>query len=244
MRRSVAASADPTPRGSRCSGAVIGSRSNGAGRPRPEQPRPGDRPLAEATPDGVLGLDHAGAGARVSERSPAGRTAPAGRGHPGSRPLIPTQAHAHPAHLRSGQLERRPPDRLGQVGRLVERPLAGDRPEGRVADLDASPSPARRPGGRSRPETPSAIARSVRSMTSRSAVSTSNVCSWPIDLAGVAVLDRVVVDALRPIARAAARACRTAGRAGPGQRRRGRRSSSPRTRAGPARSARRRPTGG
>ena len=34
-----------------------------------------------------------------------------------------------------------------------------------------------------RPETPSAIARSVRSMTSGSAVSTSNVCSCPIDFA-------------------------------------------------------------
>ena len=47
-------------------------------------------------------------------------------------------------------------------------------------------------------------------MTSGSDVSTSNVCSWPIDLAGVAVLDRVVVEAPRASGEATAHASRTA----------------------------------
>jgi DNA polymerase IV len=42
---------------------------------------------------------------------------------------------------------------------------------------------ARTPLSRSRAATPSLIARRVRSMTSRSDVSTSNVCSWPMDFA-------------------------------------------------------------
>ena len=51
-----------------------------------------------------------------------------------------------PADLGPGQLERRPEDRLGQVGRLGQRPLAGDRAERRVADLDRDrpgPDPGR-----------------------------------------------------------------------------------------------------
>ena len=56
------------------------------------------------------------------------------------------------------------------------------------------------PESRSRPATPSLIASSVRSISSGSEVSTSNVCSWPIDLAGSRLADRVGVDAARPLA--------------------------------------------
>ena len=172
-------------RRTRRSTADIGSRSNGAGMPARTSR------------------------ARVTARSPylrrirvqrLGRLPPARVVLAEQRELLAVpevrRRHAHqpdplPVELAPEQADRRLVDRLGQVGRDLERRLARDRGERRVAQLERRPSTALSPLARSRQATPSAMPSSVRSITSRSAVSTSNVCSCPIDFAGSPVADRV-----------------------------------------------------
>ena len=132
------------------------------------------------------------------------------------------QADLEPADLGPGELERNPPDRFGEVRRVDEGPLAGDGPKARVADLDGDRA-AFSPADRNRDATPSAMPSSVRSITSGSDVSTSNVCSWPIDFAASAS-PTGSGSTPRARSRARRRASRTGGREGPPGARRGRRS--------------------
>ena len=103
--------------------------------------------------------------------------------------------------------------------------------------------PARTPADRRRPATPSAIASSVRSIISRSVVSTSNVCSWPTDFAGSPSWTGSASMPARPLDERRAVLAEAPHddvrrRAPPG-----RRSSGRRTRRAPRAVARRRPTG-
>ena len=205
------------------------------GQPRSEQPRPGDGPLAVPAPE---------------RRPPPRRPAAAAARRLEQRQLL-ALAEVRGGHaeqpdpdapdLRPRQLEGGPEDRLGQVGRLGQRPLAGDRPEARVADLDRTVA-ARTPAERSRPATPSAIARSVRSIDLRVARVDVERVLVADRLGRVALVDRVGVDSRGRARPATPRACRTGARAGPAAAPRGRRSSAPRIRPGPWRSSRRRPT--
>ncbi len=150
---------------------------------RRRQRRPG-RAVARVTARSpYLRRIRSGADGRRCRRGPRRpRTARAARA-PGGWMPSPRPAGSAAVDLPPQQLQGRLEDRLGQVGRLGQRRLAGDRREARVADLDRD---RRRlePGRPQAPATPSAMPSSVRSMTSRSVVSTSNVCSWPIDFAG------------------------------------------------------------
>ena len=88
--------------------------------PRPEEPRPRDRPVAVPAPDRVGGLDRR----RRRRGSSAPNRASCSRS---PRPLAvtPEQPDPEPADLRPGELEGRPADRLGQVGRLGAASAAG-----------------------------------------------------------------------------------------------------------------------
>ena len=100
----------------------------------------------------------------------------------------------------------------------AQRPLPGDRPERRVADLDRDrPGPRRRTSAAA-PATPSAIASSVRSMTSRSRRVDVERVLVADRLRRVAVVDRVGVDARGRGRPATRRACRSGGRRGRGAR--------------------------
>ena len=109
---------------------VIGSRSNGAGR---REPTSRARVIARSP-----NRWRTSSAASVTFRRRGSSAANSDSCSRSPRPdaVTPRSRIAEPADLRPGELERRPEDRLGQVGRLGQRPLAGDRPEGRVADLD------------------------------------------------------------------------------------------------------------
>ena len=98
--------------------------------PRPDEPGPGDGPLAVAAAQRRRPPRSPGAAAR--RRS---RTARAARATARCDAVTPMSRTRMPAQLGTSELERGRPDRLGQVGRLRERALAGDRPEAAVADL-------------------------------------------------------------------------------------------------------------
>ena len=115
------------------------------------------------------GPGEAGAGDRPARRTAGGpirwprwarrvagprcRRSPTVRARRGSPPA-PQQADAHP-RICGRASSSAVAQMIGQVGRLGEGPLAGDRPEVDVADLTATvPRGRRRP---SRPATPSAI---------------------------------------------------------------------------------------
>ena len=177
----------------RCRSGCIGSRPPGSASDVADEPRPRQRPAAVLAADRVLRLDR-GPPPRVLAREEPhlGRLAEAVRPHA-------EEADPPPAHLGPGELERRPVDRVGQVGRLRQRPLAGDRAEGRLSRTLTATVEARTPPARSRDATPSASARSVRSITSASAVSTSKVCSWLTDFAATSARDRRRVDPQGPL---------------------------------------------
>ena len=148
-----------------------------------------------------------------------------------------------PAHLRPGELEGRPEDRLGHVGRLGQRPLAGDGLEPRVADLhgDSRCPNAGRPQpagdavghGQQRPLDDLGIDWCRR-----------RTCARGRPTSPGRPRGRVGVDALAPGRPGSRRACRTAAPGGPATARQGRRWCGRRSRRGRPRSSRRRPTGG
>ena len=173
--RPVGASGTP----SRPSTALFGSRSKTVGTPARTSAPAGHRPLAVLAPDRVHRL-----GRLVPLRIVGG---------PEQRQLLPVpevgRGHAHQpdplaVELLPQQHQRGVVDRLREVRRHVERRLAGDRRERRVAQLerDRRRLEARRRGAatpRHRP-CPAACARSPPGRPCRA----PNVCSCPIDFAG------------------------------------------------------------
>src|SRR5664280_392917 len=95
----------------------------------PQQPRPGDRLLAEPAADCVRGLD--GPAASIVVRCEEAEL----RRLPESVGADTDQADPPTADLRPRQLHGHVPDRLRKVGRLGEGPLARDGTEGAVANL-------------------------------------------------------------------------------------------------------------
>ena len=223
-----------TPRARRSSG-LRGSRSNGAG-----SPAPSSRARVTASSPYRRRTASAASIARRRRGSSSLNSASCSRS-PRFDAVTPEEPDADPAHLRASQLERRPVDRLGQVGRLGQGPLAGDRPERRVADLDghrAGPDP-----GGAQPAGDAVGHRQQRPLDDLAVGRVDVERVLVADrLRRVAVVDRVGIDAARSRRRATRRACRTGGPRRPPGAPRGRRSSGPRSRRGRRPSSRRRPT--
>ena len=169
---------------------------------RAEQPRPGHRPIPVAAADRVGRLG--GPSAAVARpatvaclRTRSSRTGRAAARSPRWLAVTPSRRTLRPRT--SGRASSRATRQIGSarsVGsarvrcRVIVRKL-----ESRILTWIV---PAFSPAERSREATPSAIASSVRSIASGSDVSTSKVCSWPIDLAGSRVAHRIGVDPAGP----------------------------------------------
>ena len=188
---------------------------------------PGSRPVRRTA-----------AGARRPPRPPgaaaarSARTAPSCSRSPRFEAVTPSSRTRMPADLGPRQLERGAVDRLGQVGRLGQRPLAGDRAEAAVADLDrdrAGPD-----AGRAQPAGDAVGHREQRPLDDLGVARVDVEGVLVADRLGrVAVVDRVGVEPARPVDERRRRACRTGGRGGPAAAPRGRRSSGPDTRPAP-----------
>ncbi len=124
--RRLAAATDPASLGRR-HGITLEGLSNAA----VEQARPRDGLGAIALPDAVGGLDGAPltgvGGLEEGELLPASEV----------RGAHTQQADGLAAHLGCRKIDRDAPDRLGQVGRLVDGALSSDRLEASVAHLDS-----------------------------------------------------------------------------------------------------------
>ncbi len=178
-RRPSACSPPPLDRRSR-------SRSNGAGTPvRSSRARVIAR---------VPNRSRTSSAASTTRRAPVVARRRTARAAPGRRSSTPRRRAAGSACPRtSGRASstRPSPDRLGLVGRLGQRPLAGDRHERRVAHLDRRSCRAFSPACRRRPATPSAMRQQGPLDDARGRpCPASNVCSWLTDFAASAVADR------------------------------------------------------